>query len=75
MSRKARLPQSRRHIFIFDEDWDFLLTYYSRSGPTQMGVSVAIREIIHQKILSLKARQIRAIDAQPVQEEPQDAST
>jgi len=56
MSRKARLPQSRRHIFVYDEDWEFLHQAYGPGTITRLGVSGAIREIIHVKVVSMKGK-------------------
>lgn len=78
MSRRARLPQSRRHIFVFDEDWDFLLDAYGPGTESRLGTSGAIREIIHAKVLVMRAGleaeqdRIRARFAQAEQEETQD---
>lgn len=55
MSKRNSLPQSRRHIFVYDEDWDFLVENYGPGAEKAMGVSTAIRTIIHAKVLGLKA--------------------
>ena len=62
MSKKARLPQSRRHIFVYDEDWDFIERWYGISSPHPIGVGRALREIIHQRVEFLKAKQAEKID-------------
>lgn len=57
MSRKAILPQSRHHVLIFDEDWDWLTQNYGPgSYGSQIGISGAIRAIIHQRVLGMKAK-------------------
>ncbi len=74
MPRKAKLPQRRRHIFVFDEDWEFLNQAYGVDSPSRLGVSVAVREIIHVKVLALRAQLQDRYDqiAQQRQEEIQD---
>jgi len=49
---------------VYDDDWEFL----DRSFGTQLGISAAIRQIIHLKCNELRARVQRRIDepTQPV---------
>lgn len=56
MTKKPVLPQHRRHIQIYDEDWDWLTESYGVHSASKIGVSAAIRTIIHAKISQLKAR-------------------
>lgn len=74
MSKKSLLPQSRRHIHVFDEDWEWLTMHYGDAAPPRyrIGISAAIRALIHQKVLALRARQDRAVDALPAQEDLED---
>ena len=62
MSRRSAIPQTRRHVHIFDEDWEFLNTHYSIHSPNPVGVSQAIRTIVHAKVEEIRAKQTRAID-------------
>lgn len=62
MSKKSLIPQSPRHILVYDEDWDFLVQNFGPGSAKGVGVSRSIREIIHQRVLGLKARQINALD-------------
>ena len=63
MSRKSVLPQSRHHILIYDEDWDWLEQHYGRgSAHAQVGGSGAIRAVLHQRVLGMKARANSIID-------------
>lgn len=62
MSKKSVLPQSPRHILVYDEDWDFLMQHYGPGSAKPLGVSRSIREIIHQRVLGLKAKQVNALD-------------
>jgi hypothetical protein len=63
MSKKVELPQTRRHILIFDEDWEYLTESYGAGGAKPIGVSAAIRKIVHAKVLGLRDRVNSAIDA------------
>lgn len=56
MSRRSKLPQHRRHIFVYDEDWEFLHESYGPGTESRLGVSGAIREVVHQKVLVLRAQ-------------------
>lgn len=63
MSKKSRLPQSRHHILVYDEDWEFLMQNYGPgSHNSQLGVSGAIRAVIHQRVLGMKAKANRELD-------------
>jgi hypothetical protein len=64
MSKKSPLPQSRRHLLIFDEDWEFLESVYGKdSGPGSIGTGVAVRKFIHSWVGMLKARALARLDA------------
>lgn len=57
MSKKSTLPQSRHHILVYDEDWEFLQQNYGPgSAAAAVGVSGAIRAIVHQRVLGVKAK-------------------
>lgn len=64
MSRKTEeLPSSARHILIYDEDWEYLKFNYGPGGPkAELGVSRAIRAIIHQRIKGMKELERQAMD-------------
>ncbi len=68
MSKKVELPQTRRHILIFDEDWDYLEQNYGANGAKPIGISAAIRKIIHAKVLGLRAKVSSAMDRSPAQQ-------
>ena len=59
MSKKTDLPSTSRHVKIFDEDWDFLDAHFGRLSRKPIGVSKAIRAIIH----AYKNRMIANADA------------
>lgn len=58
MAKKHSLPQSRRHIFINDEDWEFLESRFGKSSPTPKGVGWIIRELIHAKVKQIREREV-----------------
>jgi hypothetical protein len=64
MTRRVRLPQSRRHIWLYDEDWRFLQEW-CRARDDLIGPGPAAREIIHGRVEYLRARQLAAIDSSP----------
>jgi hypothetical protein len=57
MSKKVNRPQSRRHIFVYDEDWEFLETNFGLTSQARIGTSATIREIIHKWVKHLKNKQ------------------
>jgi hypothetical protein len=62
MPRHSDRPQSRRHIFIYDEDYEFLIQQYGPDGVYPIGISEAVRRIIHGKVLQMRQRAIDAMD-------------
>ena len=62
MSAKARRPQSRRHILVFDEDWEYLDAIYGTASTNRLGVGPAIREVIHTYVSKLKAKTEAILD-------------
>lgn len=62
MSKRSELPQSRRHVLIFDEDWAFLIEHYGPSSPSPIGVGVAVRKIIHAKVGALRVMHAELMD-------------
>ena len=57
MSKKPIFPQSRRHIFVYDEDWEFLETHFGLTSQSRIGTSTTIREIVHKWVKHLKNKQ------------------
>jgi hypothetical protein len=62
MVRRAELPTSRRHVHLYDEDWEFLQQNYGPQSGSQVSVSEVIRAIVHKKVLALKAAASQAYD-------------
>lgn len=55
MTRKSLLPQSRRHVHIYDEDWQYLASVYNGSGTQAIrGPNQAIREIVHRAVMRIR---------------------
>ncbi|MCK9361754.1 hypothetical protein M0Q28_06060 [Patescibacteria group bacterium] len=47
MSKKTILPTSRRHVMMFDEDWEWLEGQYGANSPSKIGVAEAVRIVVH----------------------------
>ena len=62
MSRRSVLPQGRRHIWVYDEDWEFLTEHFGPDSPSKMGVGPSIRNIVHIYVKRLRAKQQELID-------------
>ena len=62
MPKRSTLPKSRRHILIYDEDWDFITRYYGRGSAANLTISNVIRSIIHRQVHHLRSLQQNAID-------------
>lgn len=64
MPRKARLPQSPRHILVYDEDWEWLGALVGPNGlHRHMTVSQVIREIIHKKVAQMRQQMVDRADS------------
>jgi hypothetical protein len=50
--RKSIKPQSRRHIWMYDEDWDYI---HAHVAPrTQLAPGSWTREILHTIVLQIR---------------------
>lgn len=63
MSKRSALPQSRKHVLVYDEDWEFLEREYGRYSASHIGVSEVLRKMIHKWVLALKERANEAASA------------
>lgn len=54
MTKKAALPQSRRHIMAYDEDWEFLMQYFEQNPQERPSPGIAVREMIHRRVMALR---------------------
>jgi hypothetical protein len=68
MSKKSPLPQSRRHVMLYDEDWDWLQAEFGQ----KIGVGAAIKVIVHRKVQDMKAKANEAFDR--IRDEMRDGS-
>lgn len=48
------IPKSRHHVWINDEDWDFLCQAYGSGSVSQVGASQIVREIVHIYVSRLR---------------------
>lgn len=55
-------PKSRRHVHIYDEDWELLQQLYGAGSANRIGASEAVRKIIHHKCLRLRQLHADSID-------------
>lgn len=54
MSKKSTLPQSRRHVMMYDEDWEFLTRYWEQDPQARPSPGVAVRELVHRRVMAMK---------------------
>ena len=55
MSKKAERPQSRRHIQIYDQDWEYLNKRFIYPGPI-------VRQMVHLAVKQLRQRELDRAD-------------
>ena len=55
MSKKAERPQSRRHIQIYDQDWEYLNKRFIYPGPI-------VRQMVHLAVKQLHQRELDRAD-------------
>lgn len=64
MPRKSPFPQSRRHVQVYDEDWEYLASVYNpENGSAIRGPGHAIREIIHRQVLRIRENAAQIFEA------------
>jgi hypothetical protein len=62
MPKRGIRPQTSRHVFIYDEDWEFLQNLYGRGSRNPVGVSRVVQELIHQKVKGLRQAVANKLD-------------
>lgn len=62
MSRQNSRPASRRHILVYDEDWEWLMEHFGPMSGRPFGVGPSIREIVHKHVNGLRTRVQERID-------------
>jgi hypothetical protein len=70
VSKRSLFPQSRRHIWVYDKDWAFLDAHFGDQSESKMGVGAMVREIVHNYVERLKARQQSAEDGRATKGAP-----
>ena len=54
---RSEIKTSRRHIQLYDEDWEFLMEQYGPSGARpEVGTGGAIRAIVHAKVVAMREK-------------------
>jgi hypothetical protein len=59
VSKRSPVKQSRRHVWLYDEDWEWIKQRYSGT----IGPSEAVRKIIHTMVLRIKQQEQHAVEA------------
>jgi hypothetical protein len=59
MTRRSERPKTRRHIWVFDEDWEWICQYYAVKDLTP---GLVVRELLHKFVLKRKDEQARAAE-------------
>lgn len=78
MSKRSTIPQSRHHVSIFDEDWDWLQRAFGPGSQSELGVGRAIRTVVHSYVKRLRLQEQEAVDkalSNLKSEEPEDVRT
>jgi len=52
MVRRVIRPQSRRHLWLYDEDWDFVINHVA--SRTRLPPGSWVREMLHRIVLQLR---------------------
>lgn len=68
MSRKSPRPQSRRHVMMFDEDWEFLSREYGSGSDNRIGAGTVVKLIMHRFVNRLRTQINDARDNRTVAE-------
>lgn len=61
MSKRSVLPQSRRHLLLYDEDWEFIEQRFCADNGNTPGV--LIREMLHRRVMELREKENQAVSA------------
>jgi hypothetical protein len=62
MTKKLLGHQSRHHIYLFDEDWEYLMRVFGPASRNKIPVSEAIRTIVHRAVGQIRAKADARID-------------
>ena len=68
MPRLPLAPHSRRHIMIFDDDWEFLITHFGPGSRNPIGASRCIQAMVRKECARLRGQMAQALDrAEPAE--------
>ena len=62
MARKIELDTDRFHIVLFKDDVEFLEAEYGKNSAKPVGLSFAVRAIVHAKVEDMRARAAEAYE-------------
>lgn len=63
MSKKSAHAQSRHHLMIYDEVWEwFEKNFGAGSMNSRVGVSKAINHVLYQRVMAMKAKENGELD-------------
>ncbi len=63
MAKKSTVPQSRHHLMIYDEVWDwFEKNFGPGSANGTVGISKAINHVLFQRVQAMKAKENGELD-------------
>lgn len=63
MSKKSAMPQSRHHLMIYDEVWDWFVKNFGPSSVNSgVGISKAINHVLLKRVQAMKAREAGELD-------------
>lgn len=65
MTRRSVEPTRRFHLFLYKRDLDYLERRFGAGAPSsqRLGVGTACREIIHDRVKKLRARENERLNA------------
>lgn len=63
MPRKSIAPQSRRHVWLFDDDWAFIESRFGKQSPSNLGTSAAVRAVIQSWVANMRKKEQDRIEA------------
>lgn len=60
---EPKSPKRKIHVELFDSDYEYLNNLFGRGGRhEELGLGRAIRNIVHQKVAGLKAKENGELD-------------
>jgi len=59
MPKQSERPQTPHHVYIWDEDWEYLQSRFGSSGVNPVGVSDVIRRLVHRQVMAWREAENR----------------